>query len=201
MSHAALIDLESERTLPAFAGGDGGGNMTDNLVRRVGKLEQDVAAIRQDVNILTIRSENFATKVDIANICTEMATMRGEFKEEMAAMRGEFKSDMAAMRGEFKEETAAMRGEFKEEMAAMRGEFKEETAAMRGEFRSDMATMCGGLKTEISTIHGKIKEEMANTRGYFHEELRKAISKQTVLLLTVIPATLAAIAAVGAWFR
>ncbi|WP_380181920.1 hypothetical protein [Kalamiella sp. sgz302252] len=131
--------------------------MTDDLAQRVGKLEQDVAVIRQDVNTLTIRSENFATKVDIANICTEMATMRGEFREEMTAMRGEFKKDMAAMRGELKEDMANMRGEFKGEMADMRGSFQA--------------------------------------------ELRQAINRQTALLLTIIPATLAAIAAVGAWFR
>ena len=145
MSHASLINLTNERKLPA-SGGGGGGNMTEDLAQRVGKLEQDVAVIRQDVNTLTIRSENFATKVDIANLCTEMAAMRGEFKEDMAAMRGEFKEDMANMRGEF-------------------------------------------------------KGEMADMRGSFQAELRQAINRQTALLLTIIPATLAAIAAVGAWFR
>ena len=135
--------------------------MTENIEPRVRKLENDVAVISHNLAVLTVRSESFATHADVANVRTEMATMRGELTERITFMGGEFKGDIVSLRGE---------------MASMRGELKEEMASLRGELKGDIVSL----------------------RGEIHETLQKAINKQTVLLLTIIPATLAAIAAVAA---
>ncbi|WP_125289088.1 hypothetical protein [Erwinia sp. 198] len=156
---APLNNADREPGLPALrsSGGDGGGGMTENIEPRVRKLENDVAVISHNLAVLTVRSESFATHADVANIRTEMATMRGELKEEMASLRGELKGDIVSLRGE--------------------------------------------LKGDIVSLRGELKSDIVSLRGEIHETLQKAINKQTVLLLTIIPATLAAIAAVAAWFK
>jgi|GEM_PF-1503784 len=218
---APLNDADHKPGLPALrsSGGDGGGGMTENIEPRVRKLENDVAVISHNLAVLTVRSESFATHADVANVRTEMATMRGELTERMTFMGGEFKGEfislrgeMALMRGELKEEMASLRGELKEDMASLRGELKEEIASLRGELKGDIVSLQGELKEDMAASKGELKEDMASSkgelkgdivslRGEIHETLQKAINKQTVLLLTIIPATLAAIAAVAAWFK
>ena len=229
---APLNDADHKPGLPALrsSGGDRGGGMTENIEPRVRKLENDVAVISHNLAVLTVRSESFATHADVANVRTEMATMRGELTErmtfmggefkgefislrgEMALMRGELKEEMASLRGELKEDMASLRGELKDNMSSLRGELKEEIASLRGELKGDIVSLQGELKEDMAASKGELKEDMASLkgelkgdivslRGEIHETLQKAINKQTVLLLTIIPATLAAIAAVAAWFK
>lgn len=207
---APLNDADHKPGLPALrsSGGDGGGGMTENIEPRVRKLENDVAVISHNLAVLTVRSERFATHADVANVRTEMATMRGELTERMTFMGGEFKGEfislrgeMALMRGELKEEMASLRGELKEDMASLRGELKDNMSSLRGELKEDMAASKGELKEDMASSKGELKGDIVSLRGEIHETLQKAINKQTVLLLTIIPATLAAIAAVAAWFK
>lgn len=67
--------------------------------------------------------------------------------------------------------------------------------------RTEMTALRGELKEDIASLRGDLTGQIIASRGELREELQKAINRQTVLLLTVIPATLAAIAAVAAWFR
>jgi hypothetical protein len=83
--------------------GGGGGGM-DNLERRVTALEEDVKVIRNDLTTLMVRSESFATKADISEIRTEMATLRGELKAEMSAQSGELNTALATQSGNLKTE-------------------------------------------------------------------------------------------------
>jgi len=78
---------------------------------------------------------------------------------------------------------------------------RTEMTALRGELKEDIASLRGELKADIVSLRGDLTGQIIASRGELREELQKAINRQTVLLLTVIPATLAAIAAVAAWFR
>ncbi|MFN1130425.1 hypothetical protein ACJK9F_002976 [Lelliottia nimipressuralis] len=103
------------RENPNKTGGPGGGGM-DNLERRVSALEDDVKVIRNDLTTLMVRSENFATKADISNIRTEIATLSGSLRKETAEQGGALRAEMAEIRGEIKTEMAALRGELKAAM-------------------------------------------------------------------------------------
>jgi hypothetical protein len=124
--------------------GDGGG--MDNLEKRVTNLEGDVKVIREDLTTLTVRSESFATKADVADIRAEMAEMRGELRTEMAELRGELRSEMSKQYGE--------------------------------------------INTALSTQSGNLKTE-----------LLKAVNKQTVLLLTIIPLAFAFVTFLFDYFK
>ncbi|WP_051691265.1 hypothetical protein [Mangrovibacter sp. MFB070] len=141
-----------------------------NLGLRVGKLEVDVADIRVNLAALTTRSEQFATKSDITEL-------RGELRAEMGELRGELRAEMGELREELRGEMGELREELRGEMGELRGEM--------GELRGEMAAMRG---------------EINGFRGEFSGMLHKAIHKQTVLILTIVPASLAVVAGVSAWF-
>ncbi|OPJ97360.1 hypothetical protein B1H39_02325 [Serratia marcescens] len=63
----------------------GGGDMLDMLEKRVERLESDVAQIKEELTVLTTRSEAFATKSDIEAIRTEHQTLRADVVKELAA--------------------------------------------------------------------------------------------------------------------
>lgn len=52
--------------------------------------------------------EHLATKEDVANVRTEMATIRGEMKADNASLRGELTAAIANLRSELKDEIAAV---------------------------------------------------------------------------------------------
>jgi hypothetical protein len=52
--------------------------------------------------------EHLATKADIADLRTEMTSLRAEFKEDIASLRAEFKEDTASLRVELKEDIACL---------------------------------------------------------------------------------------------
>lgn len=73
MSNPRHLNLVPEAswadTIEKLGGGSGsGGGMSDNLEKRVERLETDLSAVRVDLAILKERSENFATKAELATL-------------------------------------------------------------------------------------------------------------------------------------
>lgn len=52
----------------------------EKLTQRVERLEEDTHQIKLDLAVLTARSENFATKADLAELKTEL-------KDDIAGLR------------------------------------------------------------------------------------------------------------------
>lgn len=76
-------------------GGGGGGNMSD-LERRVGNLETDVRAIRDNLHTLVtdtaVIKSNYASKSDIANLKTDISELKTEFKTDISSIKAEIAS-------------------------------------------------------------------------------------------------------------
>lgn len=117
-----MHDNGSNEGIPTF-GGNGGGGM-DNLDRRVSALEDDVKVIRNDLTTLMVRSENFATKADVSDIRTEIATLSGSLQIVLAEQGGSLRAEIADQGGSLRAEMSEMRGDLRKEMADLRGEFK-----------------------------------------------------------------------------
>ncbi|EAM4335552.1 hypothetical protein LGG40_002909 [Salmonella enterica] len=62
-----------------FHGGDGGDDMGGDLERRVERLEGDMLIIKDKLTVLSVRSESFATKSDLAEL-------KGELRSEIASL-------------------------------------------------------------------------------------------------------------------
>lgn len=75
---------------------NGGKNEMEKLTQRVERLEEDTHQIKLDLAVLTARSENFATKADLAELKTEL-------KDDIAGLR----TDQYEMRVELLREIAA----------------------------------------------------------------------------------------------
>ncbi|EAV5088657.1 hypothetical protein ABVL59_004816 [Salmonella enterica] len=56
----------------SFSGGDGGDGMGSDLEKRVERLEGDTLIIKDKLTALSVRSESFATKSDLAELKSEL---------------------------------------------------------------------------------------------------------------------------------
>ncbi|WP_353613272.1 hypothetical protein [Mangrovibacter phragmitis] len=125
-------------------------------------------------------------EVDVADIRVNLAALTTR-SEQFAT-----KSDITELRGELRAEMGELREELRGEMSELREELRGEMSELREELRGEM----GELRGEMAAMRGEIN----GFRGEFSGMLHKAIHKQTVLVLTIVPASLAAIAGVSAWF-
>lgn len=88
---------------PSFGGGggDSGGGMLDQLERRVERLEGDTLIIKDKLTALSVRSESFATKSDLAELKGELrydlAQVKGGLSADIAELKSELKSDMSSL--------------------------------------------------------------------------------------------------------
>jgi capsule polysaccharide export protein KpsE/RkpR len=115
-----------------------------NALRYIKKLEsagfnREQAEIQVQLVLESIEEE-MATKTDLSEIRTEMASMKGELKTDIAEVR----TEMASMKGALKSDIAEVRTE----MASMKGELKADIA----EVRAEMAFMKGELKTDMASL-------------------------------------------------
>lgn len=88
---------------PSFSGGGGnsGGGMLDQLERRVERLEGDTLIIKDKLTVLSVRSESFVTKSDLAELKGELrfdlAQVRGDLRADLGELKSELKSDMSSL--------------------------------------------------------------------------------------------------------
>ena len=82
-------------------GAGGGGGMTDNLERRVEKLEDGVADIKLDLVRLTERSEQFTTKSDLSELKGDLKSDILSHKSEISNTKSELKLDIVNVKSEF----------------------------------------------------------------------------------------------------
>lgn len=74
---------------PSFSGGggDSGGGMLEQLERRVERLEGDTLIIKDKLTALSVRSESFATKSDLAEL-------KSELKSDMSSLESRITVNM-----------------------------------------------------------------------------------------------------------
>lgn len=53
---------------PRNGSGNGGGGMSEQLEKRIEKLEGEVSSIQKDIAVLTARSEQFSTKAEVERL-------------------------------------------------------------------------------------------------------------------------------------
>ncbi len=88
---------------PSFSGGGGnsGGGMLDQLERRVERLEGDTLIIKDKLTALSVRSESFVTKSDLAEL-------KGELRFDLAQVRGDLRADLGELKSELKSDTSSL---------------------------------------------------------------------------------------------
>ncbi|PWW04617.1 hypothetical protein [Mangrovibacter plantisponsor] len=129
-------------------------------------------------------------EVDVADIRVNLAALTTR-SEQFAT-----KSDITELRGELRAEMGELREELRAEMGELREELRGEMGELREELRGEMGELREELRGEMAAMRGEIN----GFRGEFSGMLHKAIHKQTVLILTIVPASLAVVAGVSAWF-
>ena len=85
-------------------------------------------------------------RADIADLRSEIRSLRAEMKAEIAALRTEMQAEIAALRAEMRAEFAAVRAEMQAEIAALRTE-------MQG-MRSDIS----GLQQTVARHDGMLSQ-------------------------------------------
>lgn len=80
-------------------------------------------------------------------------------------------------------------------------DIRTEMAEMRGDLRKEMAELRGEIKAEMSKQYGELNASLATESGNLKSELHKAITKQTVLLLTIIPLAFAFVTFLFDYFK
>lgn len=75
------------------------------------------------------------------------------------------------------------------------------TKADISDIRTEIAALRGELRTEMSTQGGELRTVMSTQSGELRTELQKAINKQTLLLLTVIPTAFALVTFLFDFFK
>ncbi|ECI4645532.1 DUF1640 domain-containing protein [Salmonella enterica subsp. salamae] len=93
-------------------GGDSGGGMLDQLERRVERLEGDTLIIKDKLTTLSVRSESFVTKSDLAELKGELrfdlAQVNGELRADLAQVRGDLRADLGELKSELKSDTSSL---------------------------------------------------------------------------------------------
>lgn len=101
MADNNIIQINGRRRINRS--GDGGDGMNGDLEKRVEKLETNLSTIKQDLAILTTRSENFCTKSDLLvlsnTIKTEQQALRIELHQSIAAIQKEISNQTKWMAG------------------------------------------------------------------------------------------------------
>ncbi len=92
-----------------------------------------------------ITTEGLATKIDIAELRTEIAALRTDLKGEIADLRVEMKGEIADLRMEMKGDGADLRMELKGDGADPRMELKADIAALRGEMYGIKSDLMKGI--------------------------------------------------------
>lgn len=59
------------------------GDIVDDILKRLGNVEADVSKLKVDVGVI---AANYATKIDIAEVKTSIADLKGELKVDIASM-------------------------------------------------------------------------------------------------------------------
>ena len=81
--------------------GNGGGGMSDNLEKRVEKLEDGMSAVKLDLVRLTERSEQFVTKADLSELKGELEAEMLGLRSEISNTKNELKLDIVNVKSEF----------------------------------------------------------------------------------------------------
>ncbi|PXM41905.1 hypothetical protein DMT39_14790 [Klebsiella variicola] len=81
--------------------GNGGGGMSDNLEKRVEKLEDGMSAVKLDLVRLTERSEQFVTKADLSELKGELKAEMLGLRSEISNTKNELKLDIVNVKSEF----------------------------------------------------------------------------------------------------
>jgi hypothetical protein len=117
----------------------------EDILKRLGHVETDVSELKSQMSGILAIVPHLATKVDVTDVRTAVAELRGEMNE----LRGEMKSGLSEVRAEM----AAGLGSVRAEMAAGFGSMRAEMAAGFGSMRAEMAAHeTAFLKWIIATV-------------------------------------------------
>lgn len=104
-------DLNDDSSFSGGGGGSGGG-MLDQLERRVERLEGDTLIIKDKLTELSIRSETFATKSDLAEL-------KGELRSDLVQVKGGLSTDLAQVKGGLSTDLAELKSELKSDISSL----------------------------------------------------------------------------------
>ncbi|EOG3166454.1 hypothetical protein ACK827_004808, partial [Salmonella enterica] len=113
---------------------DSGGGMLDQLERRVERLEGDTLTIKDKLTALSVRSESFATKSDLAEL-------KGELRYDLAQVKGGLSADLAQVKGGLSADLAQVKGGLSADLAQVKGGLSTDIAELKSELKSDMSSL------------------------------------------------------------
>ncbi|EMD3276983.1 DUF1640 domain-containing protein [Salmonella enterica] len=97
--------------------------MLDQLERRVERLEGDTLIIKDKLTELSIRSETFATKSDLAEL-------KGELRSDLVQVKGGLSTDLAQVKGGLSTDLAQVKGGLSTDLAELKSELKSDISSL-----------------------------------------------------------------------
>ncbi|EAP3755784.1 DUF1640 domain-containing protein [Salmonella enterica] len=120
--------------------------MLDQLERRVERLEGDTLIIKDKLTVLSVRSESFATKSDLAEL-------KGELRYDLAQVKGGLSADLAQIKGELSADLAQVKGGLSTDLAELKSELKSDISSLE-------ARMMVNMMQAISNSQNAIMDKM-----------------------------------------
>jgi hypothetical protein len=111
---ASIIDRDRFRgreVASQGSGGDGGGTVVDDILRRLGVVESAVGEIRGDVHAIKAVLPHLATKAEVEALGARLNSVEGSLKTEIKSVEGSLKAEIRSVEGSLKADNNALRAE------------------------------------------------------------------------------------------
>ena len=99
MRSLVVYNPHGTHSSPVIGSGSGGGPVED-ILKRLGNVESDVSELKSQVSGVLAIVPHLATKVDVMDVRTAVAELRGELKSGLSELRAEMAAQFGSMRAE-----------------------------------------------------------------------------------------------------
>ena len=117
--------------------------------------------------MVTVMTDNLATKEDIEALGGDMQKMETSLRRDMGTLRSDMKEDMGTLRLATKEDIEALRLATKGDIEALGGDMQK----METSLRRDMGTLRSDMKEDMGTLRSDMKEDMGILRSDMKEDM------------------------------